>query len=103
MRRYRATPRRAPAKAAKRAGAASPIFVRSNKIGMNFLGSSNGNDAPRAGETAPRDGGGDKRPGRWPTQPDYWRLWVVGTLQFGIRWLDTLAIAVFAYQHTGSA
>lgn len=68
---------------------------------MNFLGPSNGNAAPRIDTAATGNGG--KPPGRWPTEPDYWRLWVVGTLQFAIRWLDTLAIAVFAYQNTGSA
>lgn len=68
---------------------------------MNFLGSSNGNDAPRADDAATPSGA--KPPGRWPTEPDYWRLWFIGTLQFGIRWLDALAIGVFAYQHTGSA
>ncbi len=35
--------------------------------------------------------------------PDYRRLWLVGTISSVVRWLDTLAMAVFAYQHTGSA
>ena len=35
--------------------------------------------------------------------PDYRRLWVVGTVSSVVRWLDTLAMAVFAYQQTGSA
>ncbi len=34
---------------------------------------------------------------------DYRRLWLVGTLSSVVRWLDTLAMAVFAYQQTGSA
>ena len=34
---------------------------------------------------------------------DYRRLWVVGTVSSVVRWLDTLAMAVFAYQQTGSA
>jgi MFS family permease len=36
-------------------------------------------------------------------KPDYWRLWLVGLLVFAVRWLEILAVAVFAYQHTGSA
>jgi MFS family permease len=35
--------------------------------------------------------------------PDYWRLWLVGLAVFGVRWLEMLAVAVFAYQRTGSA
>ncbi|MCC6718527.1 MAG: MFS transporter [Acetobacteraceae bacterium] len=33
---------------------------------------------------------------------DYRRLWLVGTVSSVVRWLDMLAMAVFAYQHTGS-
>ncbi len=38
-----------------------------------------------------------------PTEPDYWRLWVVGLVMFGVRWIEMLVVAVFAYQVTGSA
>ena len=34
---------------------------------------------------------------------DFWRLWLVGLIVFVVRWLETLAIGVFAYQRTGSA
>jgi MFS family permease len=34
--------------------------------------------------------------------PDFWRLWVVGLAVFGVRWLEMLAVAVFAYEHTHS-
>lgn len=34
--------------------------------------------------------------------PDFRRLWLVGLVVFGVRWLETLAMAVFAYQHTHS-
>jgi MFS family permease len=34
--------------------------------------------------------------------PDFWRLWVVGLVVFAVRWLEMVAVAVFAYQHTGS-
>jgi MFS family permease len=34
--------------------------------------------------------------------PDFWRLWLVGLVVFGVRWLEMLAVAVFAYQHTRS-
>ncbi len=35
-------------------------------------------------------------------EPDFWRLWLVGLVTFAVRWLEMLAIAVFAYQRTGS-
>jgi MFS family permease len=42
-------------------------------------------------------------PGAWLfDQPDFRRLWVVGLVTFAVRWLEMLAVAVFAYQHTGS-
>jgi MFS family permease len=34
---------------------------------------------------------------------DFWRLWLVGLVVYGVRWLEMLAVAVFAYQRTGSA
>jgi MFS family permease len=34
---------------------------------------------------------------------DFWRLWFVGLILFGVRWLETLAVAVFVYERTGSA
>ena len=34
---------------------------------------------------------------------DFWRLWSVGLSVFVVRWLETIAIGVFAYQRTGSA
>jgi len=33
---------------------------------------------------------------------DFWLLWLVGLVVFGVRWLEMLAVAVFAYQRTGS-
>lgn len=44
-----------------------------------------------------------KHPGWWPTEPDFWRLWLIGAIQFGVRWIEMLAIAVMVYQTTGSA
>src|SRR6516165_7080481 len=35
-------------------------------------------------------------------EPDFRRLWVVGLVVFAVRWLEMLAVAVFAYQRTGS-
>ncbi len=35
-------------------------------------------------------------------EPDFVRLWVVGLVVFAVRWLEMLAVAVFAYQRTGS-
>ena len=35
--------------------------------------------------------------------PDFWRLWVVGLVVFTVRWLETIAVGVFVYQHTRSA
>src|SRR5262249_34847369 len=37
-----------------------------------------------------------------PDQPDFWRLWLVGVMIYSVRWLDMLAVAVFAYQRTRS-
>jgi MFS family permease len=34
--------------------------------------------------------------------PDFWRLWLVGLVVFGVRWLEMLVVAVFAYEHTHS-
>jgi hypothetical protein len=31
-------------------------------------------------------------------EPDFLRLWVVGLVVFAVRWLEMLAVAVFAYQ-----
>jgi MFS family permease len=35
--------------------------------------------------------------------PDFWRLWLVGLVVFTVRWLETVAVGVFVYQHTRSA
>jgi hypothetical protein len=35
-------------------------------------------------------------------EADFRRLWVVGVVVFAVRWLAMLAVAVFAYQRTGS-
>jgi MFS family permease len=35
-------------------------------------------------------------------EPDFRRLWLVGLVTFGVRWLEMLAIAVFAYERTRS-
>ena len=43
------------------------------------------------------------RPSRWPAEPDFWRLWLIGAVQFGVRWIEMLAVGVFVYQQTGSA
>src|SRR5262249_1183671 len=40
---------------------------------------------------------------RLPREPDFWRLWVVGFVIFVVRWIETIAVAVFVYQRTGSA
>lgn len=33
---------------------------------------------------------------------DFWRLWSVGLVVFTVRWLETIAIAVFVYERTHS-
>ena len=38
-----------------------------------------------------------------PSEPDFWRLWLVGLVLFVVRWIETIAVAVFVYQRTGSA
>ena len=35
-------------------------------------------------------------------EADFRRLWLVGLVVFAVRWLEMLAVAVFAYQQTGS-
>jgi MFS family permease len=40
---------------------------------------------------------------RLSDNPDFWRLWFVGMVAFVVRWLEMLAIGLFAYQLTGSA
>jgi MFS family permease len=42
-------------------------------------------------------------PSRWPTEPDFWRLWFCGLVMFSVRWIETIAVAVFVYDRTGSA
>ena len=34
--------------------------------------------------------------------PDFRRLWLIGLVVFSVRWLEMLAVAVFAHQQTGS-
>ena len=34
---------------------------------------------------------------------DFRRLWIVGLVASGVRWLEILVVGVFVYQHTGSA
>jgi len=36
-------------------------------------------------------------------EPDFRRLWVVGLVIFGVRWIETIAVGVFVYQEQGSA
>jgi MFS family permease len=47
------------------------------------------------------------RPASRPTwridSADFWRLWFVGLVVFVVRWVETVAVGVFVYQHTGSA
>ncbi|MFC3127449.1 MFS transporter [Pseudoroseomonas globiformis] len=35
--------------------------------------------------------------------PDFRRLWAVGLVIFGVRWIETIAVGVFVYQQRGSA
>ena len=48
--------------------------------------------AGRACAFAPRDFG----------SRDFWRLWYAGLVSFMVRWIETLAVAVFVFQHTHS-
>jgi len=36
-------------------------------------------------------------------QPDFLRLWLVGSFSNAMRWLELLASGLFAYEVTGSA
>ena len=44
-----------------------------------------------------------RRPPWLIDNPDFWRLWFVGLVVFSVRWVETVAVGVFVYQHTGSA
>jgi MFS family permease len=37
-----------------------------------------------------------------PREPDFWRLWVVGTVLYCVRWTEMIAFAIFVYQQTSS-
>lgn len=37
-----------------------------------------------------------------PGRADFWRLWSVGLVIFTVRWLETIAVAVFVYERTQS-
>ena len=37
-----------------------------------------------------------------PAGRDFWRLWSVGLVVFTVRWLETIAVAVFVYERTHS-
>ena len=50
-----------------------------------------------------RPSGRTGSPSRWPTEPDFWRLWLCGLVMFVVRWIEQIAVAVFVYQQTGSA
>lgn len=36
-------------------------------------------------------------------EPDFRRLWAVGLVIFGVRWIETIAVGVFVYQEQSSA
>ena len=73
------------------------------KTGAHFLGtctSAPQTRAPGARELTHSD---PARARRWPTERDFWRLWLIGAVQFGVRWIEMLSVGVFVYQQTGSA
>ena len=60
-------------------------------------------EAQRRGPAAPAPARGAPEARAWLLdEPDFRRLWLVGVVVFAVRWLEMLAVAVFAYQHTGS-
>ena len=66
--------------------------------------------APGRGEETTgvtRTTGAGREPGggiaRLFAEPDFLRLWCVGLVVFTVRWLETLAVALFVYRATGSA
>lgn len=40
---------------------------------------------------------------RLPLQGDFWRLWFAGLILNSVRWIETIAIAIFTYRETHSA
>ena len=60
-------------------------------------------EAQRREPAAPASARGAPEARAWLLdEPDFRRLWLVGVVVFAVRWLEMLAVAVFAYQHTGS-
>jgi len=43
-----------------------------------------------------------RRPAWLIDSADFWRLWFVGLVVFGVRWVETVAVGVFVYQQTAS-
>lgn len=63
------------------------------------------NDVPESGVTSasPVPATDHARSSRFPRQPDFWRLWIVGLASSAVRWIELLVVAVFTYQVTSSA
>lgn len=40
-------------------------------------------------------GAEDVQPSRRPLEADFWRLWLIGTVQSSVRWIEMLAAGVF--------
>jgi MFS family permease len=47
--------------------------------------------------------GDTERYSRLPRQADFWRLWLVGLVMFGVRWIELVVVGIFTYQVTRSA
>ena len=35
---------------------------------------------------------------RWPARARFSRLWLIGVVVFGVRWLEMIIVGVFVYQ-----
>ena len=76
-------------------------IMRLDKLIFAALGGNRAAAAPSASLAVPER----PRQSRWGVLEvaDFRRLWIVGLVAFGVRWLEILVVAVFVYQRTGSA
>src|SRR5262249_16002976 len=74
------------------------MLLQPARCGNSSAISPNPEDRPSVHETT-----APARPAWLIDSADFWRLWCVGLLVFTVRWVETVAIGVFVYQHTGSA
>src|SRR5215475_15106173 len=74
------------------------MLLQPARCGNSSAISPNPEDRPSVHETT-----APARPAWLIDSADFWRLWCVGLVVFTVRWVETVAVGVFVYQHTESA